>query len=1096
MKCPKCLFINPEGFKYCGNCGEPLLKTIEERKKLTVLFADLSGFTKISRDLDPEEVRELVNTYFEEFNKPISKYSGIIHKYEGDLIIAIFGVPESHEDDTERAILASLEMLNLIPTLNKKISTKLKREINFDLHIGINTGIVVTGEIGAKEKREWTIMGDTVNLTSRLKDVAKKGEIVVSEPVYRETRHIFEYEELPAVKPKGFDEEIKIYKVIKVKERKEKRRGIGGLSSKFVGRDKEMKFLVEKFEGLLSGKGGVIFILGEAGIGKTRLYEEFKKEIGKYNEKIEILEGNCLSYTEIIPYYPFLKILKTIFRVTEKDKVDEIKNKLTSMVEEMFKNESQNVLPYILHFFSISLEKYESKIKYLTPEILKFQTFESIKRLILNFSNTNKTIVTIDDFHWIDKLSLELFEFILSENSIKALIIAISRKDKKTYETIQKLKNNKHLEVFEISLEPLDKKSMIELFNNLLNFPDFPEDIKNKIITKSDGIPLYLEEIVKSLLEEKIIFFEERKWNFSPQIYNFNIPETIEKIVTSRFDKLDVNLKNTLQIASVFGMSFTAEIIENLCHPNGKNIKDYLEKLEEYELIKKIEKNGTPEYTFKNFIIREVVYNSILKSKRKELHERAANLIEKLYSEKLEEFYEAVADHYFIAENWAKAFEYSLKAAKKAQSKYLNQQAIMFYDRALICLESEELKEKIDEKIRIFIEKSDIYMTIGEFDKAIAEAQKGIDLSREINNKILEIESKISLCEVLSIHPSCGYENLLKIAKETLNLSKKAKYERGIGFSLGYIALAYQKLRNYKKSLHYNLKALKIFDRLGENILKANVLNNIGVLYAGLKKYDKVIKFYQKSLIILRELGDKLNEGITLLNIGINYLDLGQYHQSLRYLLKSLSILREVNYAIAEALALYRIGRLYKDTKKYKKSLKYFSEALEKFQEINDKNFEFRTLIDIGNIFTKIKKFDEAENYLKLAEEISKNLRSDEDLIEMHLAFAELFIERKEKNDALDHIQKAIELAEKIKSDTLFAKSLLIKSKLELLEKKESKSLIKSIEIIKKLNDPFSKARLYLEIYEILESVGDSVGAKKFFKKAEKILNKYRVKTN
>ncbi|MEO0225594.1 MAG: adenylate/guanylate cyclase domain-containing protein, partial [candidate division WOR-3 bacterium] len=296
------------------------MQKTEERRLVTILFADLSGFTRLSHSLDPEDVQEVANACFEYLNPPIIKQGGMIHKYEGDLVIALFGIPVSHEDDPERAIKAGLEMLTLIPEINNALTEKLKTKTDLGLHIGINSGTVVIGEVGSIEKKEWTVMGDVVNLASRLKDIAKRGEIIVSEPVCRSSRYLFDYEALPPVNLKGIEEPVKIFKPLKIKEKPEPKRGIAGLYSPLVGRDRELGLFKERIFDLQKGKSGAVFIIGDAGLGKSRLYEELKKSVtpslypsppageGKVGG-ITVLEARCLSYGEMIPNWPFLQFL-------------------------------------------------------------------------------------------------------------------------------------------------------------------------------------------------------------------------------------------------------------------------------------------------------------------------------------------------------------------------------------------------------------------------------------------------------------------------------------------------------------------------------------------------------------------------------------------------------------------------------------------------------------------------------------------------------------------------------------------------------------------------------------------------------------------
>ena len=386
---------------------------IEERRLITILFADISGFTALSFKLDPEEVRDVVNICFEFLNSVIIKHGGTIHKYEGDLVIALFGLPGAYEDDPERAIKASLDMMNLLPKINKTLSKKSKTKTEIGLHIGINSGTVFVGEVGSAEKMEYTVVGEPVNLASRLKDAAKSGEILVSEPVFRASRYLFEYKAYPPVAVKGIEEPIKVFIPLRMRDKPEPKRGIKGLYSPIVGRNKELNLLKEAVKNLLSGKGGAFFILGHVGLGKTRLFEELKRVISDRQLMISILEGRSLSFAETVPFSPFLQLLGNLFAITDQDSPEIIQKKFLKKTKELFPKTWDEIAPYIGYLFSIRFaDELDEKIKYLNDRGLKTQIFVSIRKLLAVLSRIRPLLLVIEDYHCTDTASLELLEFI------------------------------------------------------------------------------------------------------------------------------------------------------------------------------------------------------------------------------------------------------------------------------------------------------------------------------------------------------------------------------------------------------------------------------------------------------------------------------------------------------------------------------------------------------------------------------------------------------------------------------------------------------------------------------------------------------------
>ncbi len=828
----------------------------EERRLVTILFADLSGFTKLSHSLDPEDVHELANCIFEYLNKPIIKHGGTIHKYEGDLVIALFGLHESHEDDPERAIKASLEMMVVMPEINDTLSKKLKTKTDLGLHIGINCGTVVAGEVGSSHKKEYTVMGDIVNLASRLKDTAKRGEIIVSEPVFRQSRYLFEYEALAPVSLKGIEETVKIFKPLKIKEKPDPKRGIQGLYSPLVGRDKEFNILKEKVKELQQGRGGVIFITGEAGLGKSRLYKELKESINAPEHKnignvipakagiqITVLEARCLSYGETLTYQPFLQILENILGITDVDSIKLVQERLIKGTEKIFSDEYKEIVPYLGYLFSIRFsDELDEKVKYLPPEALKLQILLSIRRLLLTLAKKQPLILVIEDYHWIDSASLELLEFIFEAPEFyqklqpPLLLICLSRpeKEKECYRTQERLKNRLGDNFQEIILSPLDERASTRLTYNLLKIPGIPEEFKDKILSKAEGNPFYIEEILRSLIDAGILVFESGIWHLTSNISFVSIPDTVQAVIASRLDRLESDVKNVLQTASVIGRIFYERVLKYVSGIDNLMLSLYLATLEEFEYIQKLESRKLKtemeyipkskisnlkseiEYVFRHPLIQEVVYNSLLKKRRKELHNRIGECIEKLFAEWLDDFCELLSLQYYSAENWVKAYEYSLRSARKAKSGYLNKQAIEFYDWAIKSL---RVQEYVLQNIGV------IYANFGDYELALEYYNRSLKISEEIGARLSQGNCLNNIALV------CIEQGELQRARECLHKAERITKEIGerevlrrIMISFGELILAESGGKGVKTAVTYAEKAMKIAEELKSKIGKAEAL--------------------------------------------------------------------------------------------------------------------------------------------------------------------------------------------------------------------------------------------------------------------------------
>ncbi|MEO0095574.1 MAG: tetratricopeptide repeat protein, partial [candidate division WOR-3 bacterium] len=920
----------------------------EERRLITLLFADLSGFTALSSQLDPEDVQEVANTTFEILNKPIIEQGGLIHKYEGDLVIALFGLPIAHEDDPERAIKAGFKMMELIPEVNDKLSKKLKKKTDLGLHIGINSGIVVAGEVGSEDKKEWTVMGDVVNLTSRLKDIAKRSEIIVSEPVFRASRYLFDYEVLPPVPVKGIERPIRIFRPLKIKEKPDPKRGIKGLYSPLVGRDKELKILKEKIGEFQKDKGGAIFILGEPGLGKTRLYEELKKDF--ISLPIYLFESRCSLYDENLSYSTILQILKEIFGISE-DTTASIEQKIISKTKELFPDDYKDLAPYMYQLFSVNItEEFKKKIEYLDPQSLKRQIFLAVRRLLFEMAKKQPLILVVEDYHWIDSSSLELFEFIFTnwENEQQLLLIGISRveKEKECWQVKERLKDKLGEKFFEIALEPLDYESSARLANNLLNILGIPEDFKDRILKKAEGNPFYLEEIIRALIDTGCLKLDAGIWRLSSDLSDIEIPDTVQSLIISRMDKLKPELKQILQIASVIGRFFYRRILQYVSNVDDLLLTLQLATLEEFEYIKESKTENEISYLFRHPLLQEVIYNNILKKKRKELHNSVAECIEKLFAERINDFCDLLSQQFYLAENWEKALTYSIKSAEKAKRLYLNKQAIELYERAEECA---EMINNTVKKIYCIKEKTEILNLIGETKSALDEIGKAIELSRNIMDKKSEADCLIAISDIYA--NLSRYEDMLDSASKALSIYKTINDKRGEAESLNNMGYAYEHFGEYNKALEYYNKSLKIQEKIDNRDGQALSLNNIGNIYEYFGEYDKALSFLVKSLNIRDEMRHLAGQATSLNNIGAVYDDLGEYAKALEYYKKSLKIQKEINDMDGKGTSLNNIGYLFSLIGDYKKALEYYMESLKIRIEIGDKDGQATSLCNIGVIY-------------------------------------------------------------------------------------------------------------------------------------------------
>ena len=445
--CSKCNSKNLPGDKFCGECGHDLKEPKEappidyeqsrsyapesqtdtipsapglidgERKHVTVLFSDLSGYTTMLERLDPEEVKEITSRIFEEIALVVTRYEGFVEKYVGDAVMAIFGVPKAHEDDPIRAIHAAREIHDLVEVISPELEERVGRPLS--MHSGINTGLVVTGEVNL-EQGTHGLSGDAINTASRLQGIAKTGEILVGHETYRQTEGYFDFKELETTEVKGKVEPVRVYKVLSQKDKPVTTHRLSGLRADLVGRKVELTELREAVENLGTGKGRIFSVCGDAGTGKSRLVEEFKAHLDL--EKIQWLEGHAYPYAQNIPYFPMIDLMNRVFHIEEGDSGEEVRKKVESGLEDLVEKK-ESIVPYIGSLYSLSYPEIEE----VSPEFWKSRLRDALQMILTALSLRAPTVYFLEDLHWADPSFVELLRHVLVEVRQPAIVLCVYR---------------------------------------------------------------------------------------------------------------------------------------------------------------------------------------------------------------------------------------------------------------------------------------------------------------------------------------------------------------------------------------------------------------------------------------------------------------------------------------------------------------------------------------------------------------------------------------------------------------------------------------------------------------------------------------------
>jgi class 3 adenylate cyclase len=612
-----------------------------ERKTITALFADIKNSMALIEGLDPEEARRLVDPALQLMMNAVHRYEGYVAQPTGDGIFAFFGAPLAHEDHPQRALYAALSMQEEIKRYAEKL--RLGKGVNVEVRVGINTGDVVLRSIRKDDLHtDYVPIGHSTSLASRMENLATGGSIVVSEHTYKLIEGYFQCRPLGAAQIKGVSEPVHIYEVLGVGPLRTRlqvaaRRGL----VRFIGRQNEMEQLARALELAKGGHGQIAGVMGEPGVGKSRLFHEFKL---RWQQGCLILETFSISHSKAYPYLPLIELLKNYFQITLQDDERRKRERITGRVLTLDRS-LEDTVPYL--FFLLGVAEPTSSLQQMDSQIRRQRTFEAIKRLLLRESLNQPIILIFEDLHWLDA-ETQAFLNLLSESvaTARVLVLVNYRPEyrhewgSKTYYT-------------QLRLDPLGRKEAEELLTALLGDEATQhaaplQDLKRLILEKTEGNPFFIEEIVQALVEQGILVRDPAvgarlRLGFSighvPLPTSIQIPTTVQAVLVSRIDRLSASEKTLLQTLAVIGKEFSFSLLKQVVDQPEDELQRLLFRLQSAEFIYEQPAFPEPEYTFKHALTQEVAYTSLLTERRRVLHERAAKALEGLFHHQLEDHY-------------------------------------------------------------------------------------------------------------------------------------------------------------------------------------------------------------------------------------------------------------------------------------------------------------------------------------------------------------------------------------------------------------------------------------------------------------------------
>ena len=536
-----------------------------ERKPVTAVFADVVGSTALAEGMDPEEWIGIMNRAFELLSEAIYRYEGTIASLIGDGLLAFFGAPVAHEDDPERAALASLAMTSAIAEYRSYLAAI--RGIDFQIRVGINTGEVVVGAVGSDLRYEYTALGDTMNVAARMESAAPPGGVLVTADTHRFIAARFDMVDRGEISVKGKSRPVHAFQILARKAAPEKKRGVAGLRSAMVGRESELAALEEDLDGVRAGSGRTVVVRGEPGIGKSRLLAECKRVATTGDAPVRWAEGQCVSYGRNLPHHLLIDLVRSIIGVSTNADDEESRSALHSRGDELFGDEARETVIYLEHLLSLEDAATAQRLENLDPAGLQADYVASLRRFIAAEAAAAPLVLACEDVHWADPSSIQILESLMPLGPQYAVLWIITLRPGVSPDAdrlIAAAQTSFGDAARQLVLEPLSSEDSRQLVANLLEIELLPAPVRRLIHDKSDGNPFFVEEVIRMLIERGALERHDGTWRASRAIDDVQIPDNLHGLLLARIDALPKDARHTLLVASVIGRQFAATVLEQV----------------------------------------------------------------------------------------------------------------------------------------------------------------------------------------------------------------------------------------------------------------------------------------------------------------------------------------------------------------------------------------------------------------------------------------------------------------------------------------------------------------------------------------------------
>lgn len=998
------------------------LESTGQRRNVTVLFADISGYTSLSTKIDGEDLYNMVQDYVRILSSNVYKYEGVVDKISGDGLMALFGAPISHENNAERAVRAAMDMQTELQQFSSQFQAEVGHAIN--VRIGLHSGVVIVGGIGVDLMMNYTAIGDTVNLAHRIEEAAPPGSILISESVYRQVRAFFDCTQISVLNLKGIAQPVTAYRVVGQRLRPGSPRGVEGLQAPMIGRDQELIVLKQSAaEVLAQGKGQLVIITGDAGLGKSRLTLEFKASLEP--GQFQILEGQSLAYRRM-SYWLIREMLYSYLGLSSSTPVLQVRERLSRNLYLLAGDRAADLQPYLEHLLSLPYSDpgTADRLRQLDARQLRQQIFLAVRDLLNLEAFSRPLLLVLDDLHWADEASLELLLYILDVlPQAPIMILGISRSilpgtlEKIPRKAAQLLDG--HYRHIPLQLLSLDQSK--QLLHLLLSIPDLPEKLREHIVMRAAGIPFYLEEILRMLIDEGILLNEYGRWRVIPgaDVASLGVPGSLQELILARFDRLQPAQRHTLQVASVIGKNFSLPILGSVLRTvETLDLHRVVDQLVERDFILPQAGTNETEFTFRHVLMSDAIYATILRKERSQMHGQVGDVIETIFADRLDDQVELLANHYRWSPKREKALHYLILAGQKAARNHVNEQArqnfeaaleilpqaahspyqvmqvymglgdaLSFfgeylqarehYQAALDAIASDEPERYAEENSMLQRRLARTFERQGEYDQAVVhlEVARGLleDRSQRFPDEMAQVWQDIGWIWFrrgsFSEAQEC-YENALRLVENTDSKDVIASvYNRlgGVAYNQG----------DWQGAVRYLRKSINLREAIGDVVGLASSSNNLGCLEVEMGMLDNALEDLTRNYELVKRLGQVEGVAVAYNNLGWLSILRGEPDEAHRALQTALEMASQIGFSSLHHEALKNVAELYLETGEWDRAIQVLIEVKQSFDELGATDQLLNAYRMLSEAFLEKGELAEAQTWLCQAEELLQTLNQD-----------------------------------------------------------------------------------------------------------------------